>query len=145
MFRCVLSNFIRKFVSCPCKCRPFSILLKIHSNSSPTEIQSDVSLKVTCHWLVINCQCQPGRQTGWPLTRGCKDFHFITFQPCIMLRAAATLEKNAKSSDNAHCVLLGHKYALKKTCLSCDASSFDESYASPGHNGKKSWFFTQRR
>ena len=48
-------------------------------------------------------------------------------------------------SANAHCVLQGPKYALKKTCLSCDASSFDESYASPGHDGKKSWFFTQRR
>ena len=44
-----------------------------------------------------------------------------------------------------HCVLLGPMYALKKTCLSCNASLFDESYASPGHNGKKSWFFTQRR
>ena len=28
---------------------------------------------------------------------------------------------------SAHCVLLGPKNALKKTCLSCDASSFDES------------------
>ena len=26
---------------------------------------------------------------------------------------------------------------MKKTCLSCDASHFDESSASPGHNGKK--------
>ena len=36
--------------------------------------------------------------------------------------------------------MLGPKYALKKTCLSCNASPFDESYASPGHNGKKSCF-----
>ena len=53
--------------------------------------------------------------------------------------------KSVKEVPNAHCVLLGHKYALKKTCLSCDASSFDETYASPGHKGKKLWFFTQRR
>ena len=53
---------------------------------------------------------------------------------------------------NAHCVLLGPKYPLKKTCLSCDAPHFDGSYASPGHNGKNSWigksqkenFFLQR-
>ena len=30
---------------------------------------------------------------------------------------------------------------MKKTCLSCDTSHFDESYASPGHNGKNSCFF----
>ena len=43
----------------------------------------------------------------------------------------------------AHCVLLGHKYTLKKTCLSFDASSFDESYASPGHNGKNHGFYPE--
>ena len=31
---------------------------------------------------------------------------------------------------NAHCVLLGPKYALKKTYLFCDAYPVDESYAS---------------
>ena len=46
---------------------------------------------------------------------------------------------------NANCILLGHKYTMKKTCLSCVASHFDESYASPGYNGKKSWFFTHRQ
>ena len=29
---------------------------------------------------------------------------------------------------------------MKKISFSCEASTFDESYASPGHNGKKSWF-----
>ena len=27
---------------------------------------------------------------------------------------------------------------MQKTCLSCEASHIDESYASPSHNGKKS-------
>ena len=38
---------------------------------------------------------------------------------------------------DAHFVLLGLNYTMKKTCLSCNASHFDESYASPGPNGKK--------
>ena len=43
---------------------------------------------------------------------------------------------------SAHFVLLGPNNTTKKTCLS---SHFEESYASTGHNGKKSCFFTQRR
>ena len=43
-------------------------------------------------------------------------------------------ETKTLEGPSAHCVLLGPKYALKKTCLSCDASPFDESYESPGHN-----------
>ena len=46
--------------------------------------------------------------------------------------------------DTAHFILLGPNYTMKKTCLSCNASYFDISYASPSHNGKISWFFTQR-
>ena len=37
---------------------------------------------------------------------------------------------------SAHCVLLGPNYDKKKTCLSFDASHFDESYALPGHKAK---------
>ena len=36
----------------------------------------------------------------------------------------------------AHCVLQGHNYTMKKTWLSCDAFPFEESSASPDHNGK---------
>ena len=43
----------------------------------------------------------------------------------------------ARSGCTTHFVLLGPNNTTKKNCLSCDASNFDESYASPGHNGKK--------
>ena len=33
-----------------------------------------------------------------------------------------------RNDHNAQCVLLGIKYTMKKTCFSCDASHFDESY-----------------
>ena len=46
---------------------------------------------------------------------------------------------------SAHFVLLGTNYTLKINWWPIDASHFDESYASPSHNGKISWFFTQRR
>ena len=42
--------------------------------------------------------------------------------------------------DNPHFVLLGINYTLKVNLWSIDASYFDESYASPGHNCKISWF-----
>ena len=58
-----------------------------------------------------------------------------TLERTVITTASQTMQ------CNAHCVLLGPKYALKKTCLSCNASSFDESYASPGHNGKKIMVF----
>ena len=43
----------------------------------------------------------------------------------------------------AHFVLLGPNYTMKKTCLSCDAFHFDESYdpGDPVHNEKKHVFF----
>ena len=41
---------------------------------------------------------------------------------------------------NVHFGLLGPNYTIKKTCLSCDASHFYESYASPGHNGKNIFY-----
>ena len=47
--------------------------------------------------------------------------------------------------STAHFVLLGINYTLKINWWPVDASHFDESYASPSHNGKISWFFTQRR
>ena len=37
---------------------------------------------------------------------------------------------------------LGHNLTMKKNSLSCDASHFDESYASPGHNGKNHSFLS---
>ena len=42
--------------------------------------------------------------------------------------------------NTANYILLGPNYAMKKTDLSCDASHFDVSYATSGHNGKISVF-----
>ena len=58
------------------------------------------------------------------------------------------LKRNPKAdsdSDNAQFVLLRINYTKKINLRSIGASHFDESYASTGHNGKISWFFTQRR
>ena len=52
-------------------------------------------------------------------------------------------EKQPRLFTSVHtenCFLLGTNYTMKKTCFSCDASHFDESYASPGLNGKNHVF-----
>ena len=95
-----------------------------------------------CHFLEQELEHLGTLADGWEGGRLPVDWTKVTrgFRTCFH-------EKDDNASTfycNAHCVLLGPNYTMKKNCLSWAASPFDKWYATQGHNGKKSWFWIRR-